>query len=112
MFTRATPGFPLLPAQILTEVEHRWDEAPPDDELSALEQLLEPLLGLFAQFSHVFQSRTTTEPVLLPRTRREEVTQLTWPDVEVVPLPRTAIVWPYRVTASPSPQSGGVLLSI
>lgn len=54
MFTRATRGPPLLPARILTEVEHRWDEAPPDDELSALEQLLKPLLGLLAQFSHVF----------------------------------------------------------
>lgn len=54
MSTRATRVSPLLPARILTEVEHRWDEAPPDDELSALEQLLEPLLGLFAQFGHVF----------------------------------------------------------
>ena len=36
----------------LTQVEHRGNEAPPDDELAALEDLLQPLLGLFTQFSH------------------------------------------------------------
>ena len=39
---------------ILTEVQHGWNETPSDDKLAALEQLLQPLFGLFAQFSHVF----------------------------------------------------------
>ena len=38
---------------ILTEVKHGWNKSPSDDKLSALKQLLQPLLGLFAQFSHV-----------------------------------------------------------
>lgn len=37
---------------ILTEVKHGWNKSPSDDKLAALEQLLQPLLGLFAQFSH------------------------------------------------------------
>lgn len=42
---------------ILTEVQHGWNKSPSDDKLAALEQLLQPLLGLFAQFSHVFISK-------------------------------------------------------
>lgn len=87
MLTRPTRGFHCFRAQILTKVEHRWDEAPPDDELSTLEQLLEPLLGLFAQFSHVLKSRRTTAAGILPRAKTKEVTQLTGADVKVVPLP-------------------------
>ncbi|KAI4817569.1 hypothetical protein KUCAC02_010954 [Chaenocephalus aceratus] len=45
---------PPAPVGILTEVQHGWDETPSDDELAALEQLLQPLFGLFTQFSHVF----------------------------------------------------------
>lgn len=88
--SREPSGSLRIPARILTEVEHRWDEAPSDDELSTLEQLLEPLLGLFAQFSHdflfFFKYRNTTTPAFSPRTKTEEVTQLTSPNVEV-PLP-------------------------
>lgn len=40
-------------AWILTEVKHGWNKSPSDDKLAALEQLLQPLLGLFAHFSHV-----------------------------------------------------------
>ncbi len=45
---------PPAPARILTEVQHGRDKTPSDDKLAALEQLLQPLFGLFAQFSHVF----------------------------------------------------------
>ncbi len=39
---------------LLTQVKHGGDEAPADDELAALEHLLQPLLALFAQFAHDF----------------------------------------------------------
>lgn len=47
---------PSLPAYvgILTEIQHGWDKPPSDDELAALEKLLQPLFRLFAHFSHVF----------------------------------------------------------
>lgn len=38
---------------VLTEIKHRWNKSPSDDKLAALEQLLKPLFGFFAQFSHV-----------------------------------------------------------
>lgn len=39
---------------LLTQIKHSGDEAPADDELAALEHLLQPLLALFAQFGHDF----------------------------------------------------------
>lgn len=39
---------------LLTQVQHGGDEAPADDELAALEHLLQTLLALFAQFGHDF----------------------------------------------------------
>ncbi|XP_071071141.1 uncharacterized protein [Dasypus novemcinctus] len=42
------------------QVNHERDEAPADGELPALEQLLQPLLGLFAQLHHCEGKDTTT----------------------------------------------------
>lgn len=63
---------PLTPIRILTEVQHGWNKTPSDDKLAALEQLLQPLFALFAQFSHVMipnrQSRAASKG------RKKEVT--------------------------------------
>jgi len=40
--------------RLLTQIKHSGDEAPADDELAALEHLLQPLLALLAQFAHDF----------------------------------------------------------
>lgn len=44
----------LASIRALTEVQHRWDKTPSDDKLATLEQLLQPLFGLFAHFCHLF----------------------------------------------------------
>lgn len=49
-----TPG-PPVPSQVLlplTQVNHERNKAPADGKLAALEELLQPLLGLFAQLHH------------------------------------------------------------
>lgn len=58
---------------ILTEVKYGWNESPSDDKLAALEELLQPLLGLFAQFSHesVSNGQDGGSPA---KDRKEEVT--------------------------------------
>lgn len=54
---------------VLTEVKHGWNKSPSDDKLAALEQLLQPLFGLFAHFSHVSISNSEDSVTLRPRTR-------------------------------------------
>lgn len=82
-FSPPPPSFVL----ILTEVQHGWNEAPSDNKLAALEQLLQPLFGLLAQISHVFVLTAKIPTLPPPRTGKRKRKQRDSLEFSDSPLP-------------------------